>query len=239
MKAKNSACEHLAIILDGNGRWAKQRGLTRHQGHEQGAKTAIDIVRFCAELSLKNVTLYCLSTENMKRPEVEVAFLIELLANTLLDNLSLFIDKKIKVNVLGNLLPLGSRFTTAINKVTQATADFQTMQLNVLCNYSGRWHIEDAHRRAMLSAKNDGSTDSSITSILQSDMSKDPDLLIRTSGEQRLSNFMLYHSAYTELAFEAVFWPDFTREHLVKHLDSFTKRQRRYGQVEQEDALTC
>ena len=229
-------CKHLAIIMDGNGRWATERGLSRHQGHEHGAKSAIDIVKYCASIGMENLTLYCLSTENMNRPKLEVTFLIDLLAKTLIDNKSMFLQKGVRVKVLGDINHLGSPFKLAAESVMQATQSNQGMKLYILCNYSGRWHLENAYQRALVRLKN-GDSSVKINTILEEDMPRDPDLLIRTSGEMRLSNFMLYHIAYTELAFDKAYWPDFTEENLARHLQNFASRERRFGQVEIDNAL--
>ncbi len=232
----SSLCKHLAIIMDGNGRWATKRNLPRNVGHEHGAKSAIDIVKHCAAIGMENLTLYCLSTENMQRPELEVTFLINLLAKTLTDNTQMFKQEGVIVQVLGDIDGLGASFKYAAEQVMQVTKNNQGMKLYILCNYSGRWHLKSAFERA-LAIQDSTKNKPDITQVLEADMPKDPDLLIRTSGEKRLSNFMLYHVAYTELAFDDTYWPDFTIEHLTKHLQNFATRKRRYGQVEREDAL--
>ena len=218
--------------MDGNGRWATQRGLSRYHGHKEGAITAINTVKSCVKLGVKEVSLYCLSTENMRRPQEEVSFLIELLADTLINNLEVFQKDKVAVKVLGDLQPLGEAFNSKVTKVITETENNQALLLRVLCNYSGIWHIQHAFERALVSQKQ--SNKKAINTILEEDIPNSPDLLIRTSGEKRLSNFMLYHLAYCELAFEDAFWPDFSEQHLQKHLQDFAKRTRRFGQIKQD-----
>ena len=229
-------CNHLAIIMDGNGRWATKRGLSRYHGHQEGAKTAINTVRNCAKLGIKEVSLYCLSTENMRRPQEEVSFLIALLADTLVDNIEVFQKDNVAVKVLGDLQPLGEAFNKKVIRVTTETENNEALLLRVLCNYSGIWHIQHAFERALMQQNQPNKK--GIDTILEEDIPNSPDLLIRTSGEKRLSNFMLYHLAYSELAFEEAYWPDFNEQHLLKHLNDFAKRSRRFGQIEQDASVS-
>ena len=233
------ACEHLAIIMDGNGRWAAREGVDRQQGHRKGAEVALDIVKHCVTTSVKSVTLYCLSTENMKRPKKEVQFLIHLLNQTLLDNERLFQDEGIRVKVVGDLRFMGEDLNTTVSDIQSKTEHHTKLELNIAFNYSGRWQIQQAVEHVCRCSVASGNSQqfTEFERHIRSDMVSDPDLLIRTSGEHRLSNFMLYHLAYTELVFDNTLWPDFNEQILDKHLRDFCLVDRRFGQVKDSNEL--
>ncbi|MEC8882982.1 MAG: polyprenyl diphosphate synthase [Pseudomonadota bacterium] len=227
---------HLAVIMDGNGRWAKKRGMSRVFGHERGADVAIELIETCIEKKIKELTLYALSVENMTRDPEEVSFLISLFTKVLLDKKEEMGKNGVRVRVIGDRDALGKHVCQVIEHVEAHTQKNAVLQLNIAFNYSGRWQIRQAVEYARMNGK-DENTESfykRFESYLTQDVNSDPDLLIRTGGEMRLSNFMLWHLAYTELFFSDVMWPDFSTSVLEKALDAFEGRQRRYGQIPEE-----
>lgn len=224
---------HLAVVMDGNGRWARSIGKPRIYGHERGADVAIDLVKLCVERNISELTLFALSSENMTRDPAEVSFIIQLFTKTLLDRKQELSDNGVCVRVIGERKALGRAAYEAIEEVEAYTAVNETMQLNIAFNYSGRWQIKKAMEHAL---QQNSSKDSTFIyrdfeAYLRSVIRTDPDLLIRTGGEMRLSNFMLWHLAYTELFFTEVMWPVFDQAVLEQALEAFASRQRRYGQV--------
>ncbi|GAB1411160.1 polyprenyl diphosphate synthase [Desulfovibrionales bacterium] len=225
-----SDLKHLAIIMDGNGRWARARGLDRSAGHQAGTEAAREIVRECRILGIPMLTLYTFSTENWSRPAQEVNFLFTLLKDFLREELPSLVEQSIRLTVLGELndLPLSTRQVVrhAISKTATCTA----MTLNLALNYSGRQEILRACQsliRAGVAAED--ITEDRFRSHLYTAGMPDPDLIIRTSGEMRLSNYLLFQSAYSELYFTDTPWPDFHPQHLRTALEDFQHRQRRFG----------
>lgn len=221
---------HLAIIMDGNGRWAKAQGLSRSDGHKAGTTTAREIVTECRKLGISYLTLYAFSKENWSRPKKEVGFLFTLLKSFLDAELPTLLEQNIRLRVLGDLegLPLGTRkvLQHAVHKTALCTA----MHLNLALNYSGRHEILRACQALL--AQNIPAQDLSeqiFANQLYTATMPDPDLIIRTSGEQRLSNFLLFQSAYSELYFTDVAWPDFHVPELHQALNTYAQRQRRFG----------
>jgi len=229
--------DHVAIIMDGNGRWAKKRGLPRIMGHKAGVETIKRIVRLSSDLGIKYLTLYAFSTENWKRPKDEVSFLMRLLIEYLNKELKELHDENVKVNAIGRISELPQAAYECLLNAMAYTSGNTGLVLNLALNYGGRMEIVDAVNN-IIKDINDGklqrnsSIDQNIfISYLYTASMPDPDLLIRTSGEMRISNFLLYQIAYTEMYFTDVYWPDFSDEEYLKALIDYQKRQRRYGAI--------
>jgi len=223
---------HLAVIMDGNGRWAKARGLSRSEGHKAGAEAAKNIVTRCREIGIKHLTLYTFSKENWARPKDEISTLFDLLTVFLDKELTNLREQDIRLKILGELsdFPFGVRQVVAhtINK----TKNCNSMTLNLALNYSGRDELVRACKSMISKGINANEiTEESLSDYLYTAGQPDPDLIIRTSGEQRLSNYLLYQAAYSELYFTDVFWPDFTPDELDKALADYARRQRRFGKT--------
>ncbi|MBD7936693.1 MULTISPECIES: isoprenyl transferase [Cytobacillus] len=228
--------EHVAIIMDGNGRWAKKRTLPRVAGHHEGAKVVRKITRFANELGVKTLTLYAFSTENWKRPKMEVDFLMKLPSEFLQTFLPELIEENVQVKMIGNKSILPSATLKAIDEAIQSTAHNDGLVLNFAMNYGSRAEIIEAVKNVLIDAQSgiideEKLTEEVFSSYLMTSELNDPDLLIRTSGEIRLSNFMLWQLAYAEFWFTDVLWPDFGEEHFVEAVEVFQKRQRRFGGV--------
>lgn len=224
--------EHLAVIMDGNGRWAKARGLSRSEGHRAGTEAAKNLVTRCREVGIKHLTLYTFSKENWARPKTEVAQLFDLLTLFLKKELKSLQEQDIRLKVLGEIsdFPFGVRQVVAhtINR----TKNCKGMTLNLALNYSGRDELVKAFRSIVEAGiPADSITDETISEHLYTAGQPDPDLIIRTSGEKRLSNYLLYQAAYSEFYFTDVFWPDFDEKELQKALDDYAGRQRRFGKT--------
>ena len=223
---------HLAIIMDGNGRWAKKKGLPRYEGHKKGAEVAKLVVEECVRLKIKCLTLYAFSKENWQRPKEEVNFLFDLLCFFLKKELKNLQVQKIKLNILGDVEGLPDKAQSVVREVCEATKDNDRMILNLALNYSGREEIIRACRRILEDKISPSDIDERLfRSYLYTSDQPDPDLIIRTSGEMRLSNYLLFQSAYSELYFTKTLWPDFTKEDLYKALEDFSKRERRFGRI--------
>ena len=225
---------HLAIILDGNGRWATARGLSRSEGHRAGAENVHAIVAECRRLGIAYLTLYVFSSENWKRPKTEIAALFSLLLEFLQREVPLMVEKGIRLRILGDVdgLPLPQR--AALGMALKRTAAGGEMTLNLALNYGGRAEIVRAAR--LLLSKGlaaDAVTEESFADCLYTAGQPDPDFVIRTSGEQRLSNYLLYQCAYSELYFSPLFWPDFGVEELHAALAEYAGRSRRFGKSEE------
>ncbi|MBQ7739302.1 MAG: isoprenyl transferase [Desulfovibrionaceae bacterium] len=231
--------KHLALIMDGNGRWAKLRGLERSAGHRAGAENVYTIVSECCRLGIGYLTLYAFSSENWNRPKAEIQVLFSLLTDFLKRFLPTLQEQNIRLNALGDLegLPLPQR--AALNHVMHVTAQNSTMVLNLAINYGARQEIV----RAVQAIIQEGLSASEITegvlaAHLYTHGQPDPDLVIRTSGEQRLSNYLLYQSAYSEFYFTPTFWPDFGVAELHAALDDFATRNRRFGKTPEQISAT-
>ncbi len=225
---------HVAIIMDGNGRWAKARGLPRVHGHRAGVEAVRDTVEASARLELEALTLYAFSVENWKRPRYEVWALMNLLKEYLRRELSTLVDNNIHFSPLGRWRELDGSVVTALETAQQATRDCDGMQLNIALNYSGRCEIVDACRQIVSDWANGKGTDideETLGRYLYTAGQSDPDLMIRTSGESRISNFLLWQCAYAEFDFIDTPWPDFRRRHLYEAILDFQRRERRYGAV--------
>jgi undecaprenyl diphosphate synthase len=225
---------HVAIIMDGNGRWAQQRGRVRVEGHREGAAAVRDVVEASAELGLEVLTLYAFSTENWKRPRYEIWTLMNLLKEYLRSELDTLKKNGIRLNVLGRWRELDPTVVREIERGLELTADCKGMCLNVALNYSGRAEIVDACQRLVAdwaAGKQTDIDEETIGQYLYTAGSPDPDLLIRTSGEMRISNFLLWQIAYSEIWITDTLWPDFRRDELFKAILAFQKRDRRFGAV--------
>jgi undecaprenyl diphosphate synthase len=231
--------QHLAIIMDGNGRWAKQKGMLRVFGHENGTASVRKTVEACAKLGINNLTLYAFSTENWKRPKIEVDTLMNLLIKSLKKELKTLNDNNIKLQAIGNIAQLPSSAFRELNEVIDKTKTNNRMVLTLALSYGSREEILHAIKSISDKVKNN------IISIAEIDESiinqhlythnlPDVDLLIRTSGEYRISNFLLWQIAYAELYFTDVLWPDFTEDHLYEAIVSYQKRERRFGKTSEQ-----
>ncbi len=237
---KEEIPEHIAIIMDGNGRWAKKRSLPRIAGHHEGMQTVRKITRFANEVGVKTLTLYAFSTENWKRPRMEVEFLMRLPEEFLGTYLPELTEQNVQVKMMGNIESLPEHTKRAVYKAMEQTSKNDGLTLNFALNYGSRDEIVQAVKQIADDVK-DGKLQSEtinedlISSYLMTKNLKDPDLLIRTSGEVRLSNFMLWQLAYTEFCFTDTLWPDFDEESLMDAIESYQKRQRRYGGLKGEE----
>ena len=230
-----SVPNHVGIIMDGNGRWAKEKGKPRTAGHREGLDTAKKIVKAASDLGIRYVTLYTFSTENWKRAEEEVSFLMHLIGQHLRAEARFYKENSIRVGHVGDLDGLPEMVRREIQDVIRDTAGFTGLTVNLAINYGGRDEIIRAFRRWYSRASREGIlnpeslTEAELAACLDSPDTPDPDLIIRTGGEQRLSNFLLWQSAYTEFYYSDKLWPDWTAEDLEGAVSSFMKRQRRFG----------
>ncbi len=221
---------HVAIIMDGNGRWAEQQGLPRIEGHREGAKAAQRVVELFIDYGISYLTLYAFSTENWSRPRQEVDALFRILEEKLDEGLDYAMDKGIRLYHLGKLDGLSPVAKEKIKKALELTKDNRRLSLCLAFNYGGRDEIVEAARRLVLSNTPAPNIDEkAFSQHLYTAGIPDPDLVIRTGGEKRLSNFLIWQSAYSEIYFTSVLWPDFGREELDKALIDYSQRQRRYG----------
>jgi undecaprenyl diphosphate synthase len=227
---------HIAVIMDGNGRWAKKRHLPRIAGHSAGTQSARVTIETCARLEIEALTLYAFSVENWRRPKAEIEFLMQLLREYVRKELPLLQRNNIRMRFIGRPEELPEAVRHETRDATQATAGNSGMILNIAVNYGGRAEIVDA-LNAIIAERNGHATHTPITEqqisrhLYTSDI-PDPDLLIRTSGEMRVSNFLLWQIAYAEIFVTEVLWPDFNRARLLESLIDFQKRERRYGGID-------
>jgi undecaprenyl diphosphate synthase len=227
---------HVAIIMDGNGRWAKQRQKHRVEGHRAGIDAVRDTVETAARLGLEVLTLYAFSIENWKRPESEVATLMGLLKHYLRSELDTLLRNDIRFRVVGREQELESGVRSELERAAERTSSNSGLQFNIALNYGGRAEIVDAVRRLVAEVQERGTSPDALS---EADLARhlytagqpDPDLLIRTSGELRISNFLLWQIAYSEIWVTDVLWPDFRRKHLLQAILDFQKRERRYGGI--------
>lgn len=235
-KKKNAVTErilpqHVAIIMDGNGRWAKRRHLPRTAGHAAGSKTFKDIARYANKIGIKYMTVYAFSTENWKRPQEEVDNIMGILRQYLKDT-DQFKTENIKLTFIGGRERLPDDIKELMAKAEDDSKDFTGMHLNIAVNYGGRDEIVTAVKKIVASGvRAEEITDELISQNLYTAGQPDPDFIIRPSGEYRLSNYLIWQSAYAEFWFSDVLWPDFSPKHLEEALDSFSERNRRFGGV--------
>ena len=239
MSEKKSFPEHVAIILDGNGRWAQKRGRERTYGDQIGAANVKRIVRSAGNMVIKILTLYAFSTENWKRPSIEVRFLMKLFKNYLISQLRELIDDNVQVHIVGDTSVLSDSLRREIEECEKDTAKNDGLILNVAINYGGRMEIVHAVKSIAEKVRNgellpEQITEEDVSSALYPSDQMDVDLLIRTGGEYRISNFLLWQASYSELYFTPVLWPDFTEEELKKAVDWFEGRDRRFGGLTEE-----
>jgi len=223
---------HIAIIMDGNGRWAQRRGLPRVEGHREGMNSVRSVIRKCAELGISYLTLYAFSTENWKRPRREIQFLMNLLIEYLKRELAELHQQGVCIQMLGGRERIPEKVLKSIDHAIAMTQNNQGLKLNLAFNYGGRREILDAVQKYLKMRSRPPLSEELFTELLYTAGMPDPDLLIRTSGELRLSNFLLWQLAYTEIVVSEVLWPDFREPELIKVLREFQKRERRFGGVE-------
>jgi undecaprenyl diphosphate synthase len=223
---------HLAVIMDGNGRWAKGKGLNRVDGHRKGAETARKITEYALLMGIKYLTLFTFSSENWKRPVKEVNTLMNMLHEKLVEERDLLVENNIKLDVLGDISILPKKLKDKLAETMELSKSHKKMQINLALNYGGRMEIVNAVKRIIADNIPPKKIDEKLfRGYLYTGNTPDPDLLIRTSGELRISNFLLYQSAYTELYFTTVLWPDFDIAEFFKALLDFQNRARRYGKA--------
>jgi len=232
----NNIPKHIGIIMDGNGRWAKKRGLPRSAGHRAGAKVLEQITRDAGHLGVRYLTVYAFSTENWKRPSDEVDALMKLLSEYLDDYKKLIGDEDIRVRIIGSYDKLSDEIISKIKNIEENTKNNSAITLNIALNYGGRDEIVGAVKNIASQIKSgdispEDITEDLISQNIYTNYMPDPDFIIRPSGEYRLSNFLLWQSAYSEFWFSDILWPDFTRDDLILAIIDYQKRNRRYGGV--------
>jgi undecaprenyl diphosphate synthase len=231
--------KHLAIIMDGNGRWAKKQGLMRVKGHEKGTKAVRETVESSAELGIENLTLYAFSTENWNRPKLEIQTLMRLLVSSLKDEIKTLQDNKIRLQAIGCIENLPTKAKKELREVIEKTANNSRMTLTLALSYGAREEMIQAVKQISEKVKNniiDSETidESTINNHLYTRNLPDVDMMIRTSGEQRISNFLLWQMAYAELYFTDTLWPDFRKENLFEAIYEYQKRERRFGKTSEQ-----
>ena len=230
---------HIAVIMDGNGRWAKMKGKLRTFGHESGVKAVRETVETCAELGVSYLTLYAFSTENWNRPKFEINALMSLLVSTIASETKTLMKNNIRLQTIGDTLTLPSKCQRELKEAIDATAGNTRMTLVLALSYSSRWEITKAMKNMASdiqsgALKEEEITESKISQYLDTSGMPDPELLIRTSGEHRISNFLLWQISYAELFFTDVLWPDFRKEHLYEAILSYQGRERRFGKTSEQ-----
>jgi len=226
--------EHIAIIMDGNRRWAKQKNLPTKFGHREGALRVTDIVRCCGDIGVKYLSLYAFSTENWKREKQEIEYLMNLLVEFVFKELENLHKNDVKITMMGNMEDLPSKTRKEVERAIELTKNNKTLHLNIALSYGSRNEIVNAVKNIIKDYENnkidiEEINEESFKKYLFTNDMPDPDLLIRTSGELRLSNFLLYQLAYTEFYFTEVLWPDFNKNELIKAIENYQQRKRRYG----------
>ncbi len=231
--------QHVAIIMDGNGRWAKSQGMMRAFGHENGTKSVKTVIETSVKLGVDYLTLYAFSTENWKRPKLEVNALMRLLVKSLRSELPLFHSKKVRLNIIGDVNSLPDKAKRELESAIEETKDYNEMVLTLALSYGAREELVNTFQEIADKVKNNLIsphliTEQVIKEHLYTKSMPDVDLLIRTSGEQRISNFLLWQIAYAELFFSPVLWPDFTAEHLYEAILNYQQRERRFGKTSEQ-----
>lgn len=221
---------HIAAIMDGNGRWARQRGLPRVVGHREGVKSLREIVRTCAEVGVKYLTVYTFSTENWQRPRTEVRALMGLLARTIKHEQIELMKNRVRVRTIGRIQDLPASVQARLLSLVSETASNAGLTLTLAVSYGGRAEVVRACQLA-LARRIRPDSESDFAQLLYDPDLPDPDLLIRTGGDHRISNFLLWQLAYTELYFTETLWPDFRREQLLAAVEEYGRRQRRFGRI--------
>ncbi len=236
---KDKLPKHIAVIMDGNGRWAKLHGKPRVFGHKNGVKSVREVSEAAAELGVQYLTLYAFSTENWSRPALEISALMGLLVETIRNEVSTLNENNIKLEAIGDISKLPARSYKALLEGIEKTKNNTGLTLVLALNYSSRWELTTAMKRVAHEVK-EGRLDPEqinehlITSNLGTANYPDPELLIRTSGEQRISNYLLWQIAYSELYFTDIYWPDFRKEHFYEAIIDFQQRERRFGKISEQ-----
>ncbi len=230
---------HVAIIMDGNGRWAKEKGKLRVFGHQNGVVSVRDTVEGAVELGIKHLTLYAFSTENWNRPKLEVMALMELLVSTINKETKTLMKNGVRLNAIGNLKSLPDKCYRQLQETIEKTSENKACTLTLALSYSSRWEITEAAKLLALDVeegklKLENITEGIFASYLSTANMPDPELMIRTSGEHRISNYLLWQLAYAELYFTSKLWPDFRREDLFEAVIDFQKRERRFGMTSEQ-----
>jgi undecaprenyl diphosphate synthase len=226
--------EHIAVIMDGNGRWAKERGLPRMYGHREGSKRVKEILREAKKLNVKILTIFAFSTENWDRPKKEINYLFSYLETFLEKYKKELMKDGIKVNIIGRRDRITKRIVKKIEDIEKLTKDNKDFTFNISLDYGGRWDITEAAKKIIKDCKDNKISEDQIdedffSKYLSLGGVPNPDLLIRTSGEQRISNFLLWDLAYAEFYFPEIYWPDFNEEQLRRAINVYDKRERRFG----------
>ncbi len=240
--AKENTPQHIAVIMDGNGRWAKERGKPRIAGHREGAESVRAVLKACAEFGVKYLTLYAFSTENWRRPDEEVDFLMALFSRTIDREIDELMENQVKLNFLGRLSKFSPGLQKKMKEAMEKTKNNKRITLNVMVNYGGRAEIIDAVNKLRDPSTPRLRSGLGASAICEEDISKnlytagmpDPDLLVRTASEMRVSNFLLWQIAYSEIYVTKKFWPDFRREELAKAIEAYQKRVRKFGKTEEQ-----
>ena len=231
--------KHIAVIMDGNGRWAKNQGKMRVFGHEQGVLSVKDVVEGCVEIGIKFLTLYAFSTENWHRPKEEVDALMQILISTINKETDTLNKNNVKLNAIGNIESLPQECIDDLNEAMSKTAHNEKCTLTLALSYSAKWEILEAAKKVAKAVKEDNLELNQITEdFFESKLTTlnipDPELMIRTSGEHRISNYLLWQMAYTEFYFTDVLWPDFRRENFFEAIVDYQKRERRFGKISEQ-----
>lgn len=231
--------KHIAVIMDGNGRWAKEHGKQRIFGHYAGVSSVRNVAEACAELGVKYLTLYAFSTENWNRPTLEVSGLMTLFSKTIVEELMTFQKNNIRLNAIGDLKSLPKSNYDLLMKTMEDTRNNDRMTMTLALSYSGRWDITNAMKNMSLAVANaqlkpEDITQDTIKTYLSTAEIPDPELLIRTSGEERISNFLLWELAYSELYFTTKYWPDFGKDDLYEAIINYQHRERRFGKTSEQ-----
>jgi len=239
LKKAGEIPSHIAIIMDGNGRWAKKRALPRVAGHKKGVDTVREIVEACAQIGVKYLTLYTFSTENWKRPKEEVSTLMRLLLNSLRDRVNELNDNDVRLTTIGDTEALPIEVQKQLKSDIERTKNNKKMVLNLALSYSGRWELLEAIKSITQDSikgkiKPEEIDECLISKYLTTKNMPEPDLVIRTSGEFRVSNFLLWQIAYSEFVITETLWPDFSRNNLYEAIQVFQKRERRFGKVSEQ-----
>lgn len=231
--------QHVAIVMDGNGRWANKRFLPRVAGHKQGVDALVRIVQACADRGIAHLTVFAFSSENWRRPEEEVSGLMSLMMSTVAKHLGRLEAQGVRIRIIGDRALVSDRVRAAWDEAEQGTQHNSRLNLNVAFNYGGRWDIVQACRHAVVAGlAPERITEECLSGYMSMRHAPDPDLFIRTGGEYRISNFLLWQVAYSELYFTDCLWPDFDDAQLDHALNEFAQRDRRFGAVKGPDAKT-
>lgn len=239
LKSSGEIPRHVAIIMDGNGRWAKSKGLSRVFGHNEGVNSAREIVEASGQIGVKYLTLYTFSTENWRRPQTEVTLLMKLLIRSIRDETDRLHQNDVRLIATGDLTNLPEKVLKELGDAMEKTKDNKLMTLNLALSYSGRWDILNAVKK-IISEQNKSESDlynlneKTFSQYLATSEIPDPDLLIRTGGEFRISNFLLWQIAYSEIFIDSHYWPDFKRTQYYKAISEYQKRERRFGLVSEQ-----